>query len=112
MGYPHTITTTIQHTTTMSKIQRAKLVKPIHAKKIKTLVKTPMKNRSPGVVGIGRKPRRSMEGDTVCHTVMAITIPIIVVMKMAVGTVHSIHSSVSFMVVPFYTRPRAKPLAI
>ena len=71
-----------------------------------------MKSRSPGVVGIGRKPRRSREGDTVCHTVMAITVRIMVMQKIAVGTVHYIHSKVNFMILPPYIRPMAKPLAI
>ena len=71
-----------------------------------------MKSRSPGVVGMGRKPRRSIDGDMVCHTVMAITIRIMLPQKMAVGTVHSIHAKVNFMAFPPYTRPRAKPLAI
>ena len=59
-----------------------------------------MKSRSPGVVGIGRKPRRSREGDMVCHTVMAITVRIMVPQKMAVGTVHLIHSKVNSMILP------------
>ncbi len=71
-----------------------------------------MKRRSPGVVGIGRKPRRSREGDRVCHTVMAITVRIMMLQKIAVGTVHLIHAKVNSMILPPYTRPMAKPLAI
>ena len=111
-SYPHIITTRTQHTAITSSIQSGNWVNPIQAKNINTLVKIPMKSRSPGVVGIGRNPRRSKEGDTVCHRVMAITIKMMVIQKMAVGTVHSIHASVRFMAFPLYTRPRAKPLAI
>ena len=64
------------------------------------------------MVGIGRKPRRSREGATVCHTAMAITVRIMVPQKIAVGTVHSIHSKVNHMILSPYTRPMANPLAI
>ncbi len=64
------------------------------------------------MVGIGRKPRRSRDGDTVCHMVMAITVRIMVPQKIAVGTVHLIHSRVNSIMLPLYTRPMAKPLAI
>ena len=106
------MTTAIHNMATASKIQRENWVKAIQAKKIYTLLKIPMKSRSPGVVGIGRKPRRSKEGATVCHTVMAITVKIMAPQKIPVGTVHSIHSRVNSMILPPYTRPMAKPLAI
>jgi len=87
----------IQDTAMPSKIKRGKSVNPTHAKKMKALVNSPIKNRSPGVVGIGRKPRRSMEGDTVCHIVMAARIRKMEMTKIAVGSVHSIHSKVRVM---------------
>jgi len=58
----------------------------------------PIKSRSPGVVGIGKNPRRSMEGDTVCQIVIAITVKKIVPQKIAVGKVHSIHFKVNVIV--------------
>jgi len=102
----------IQHTATASMNQRVKSVNPSHAKKMKALPNNPTKSRSPGVVGIGRKPRRSMEGDTDCHIVIAISIRKMTIKKIAVGKVHSIHSRVSVIVVPLYTRPKANPFAI
>jgi|GEM_PF-4610378 hypothetical protein len=90
----------IQDTAITSKIQRLRLVSPTHARKMYILVKIPIKNRSPGVVGIGRKPRRSMEGDTVCHIVIATRIRKMEMTKIAVGSVHAIHDKVSFIVAP------------
>ena len=102
----------IQHTAMASMNQRVREVNPSHAKKMYALPNNPIKSRSPGVVGIGRKPRRSMDGDTVCHMVMATSIRKMAIKKIAVGKVHSIHARVSVIVVPPYTRPRANPFAI
>jgi len=94
-----------------SKIHRVKSVNPSQVRKMYALPNNPIKSRSPGVVGIGRNPRRSMEGDTVCHMVMAIRIRKMAMKKTAVGSVHSIHSNVGVIIDFLYTRPRAKPFA-
>ena len=62
------------------------------------------------MVGIGKNPRRSMEGAMVCHMVIAVRIRKMTMKKIAVGSVQYIHSKV--IVFSLYTRPRAKPLAM
>lgn len=80
-----------------SMIHSDRSVNPSQARKRYALPNNPINSRSPGVVGIGRKPRRSIDGDTVCHIVMATRIRKIVLKNIAVGSVHSIHVNVRFI---------------
>lgn len=60
-------------------------------------------------MGIMRNPLRSVVGDTSSQTSMPHNIRKMLIKKMAVGSVQYIHSKL--MVIPFYTRPSANPLA-
>jgi hypothetical protein len=54
-----------------------------------------MNNRSPRVVAIGKKPRRSTVGERISQIVIPISIKTIRVKKTATGTVQTIQSSTS-----------------
>ena len=99
-NHPQRITTIIQTNPIGSMIQSDRFVNPSQAKKRYAFPNNPINSLSPGVVGIGRKPRRSIDGETVCHMVMATRIRKIVLKNIAVGSVHSIHVNVRLMVTP------------
>mgnify|MGYP001555765784 CR=1 FL=1 len=64
----------------------------------------------PRVVGIGRRPLRSVVGQSTCATVIDTRISAITAKNTAVGVVQAIHSR--SIPNPPQTRPRAKPLAM
>jgi hypothetical protein len=76
-----------------------KFVNPTQARKRYPVLNNPIKSRSPGVVGIGRNPRRSTEGATACQIVMPTRIRKMTIKKMAVGTVHSIQAKKDALII-------------
>lgn len=88
----------IQTAETGSAIQIVASVNPSQARWMKALPSNPRKKRVPRVVGIIRKPLRSIVGDINSHTSMPHNIKKMVMKKMAVGRVQYIHSKL--IVVP------------
>jgi hypothetical protein len=107
--YPQRITKITQQAEIGSAIHNVKSVNAIQAIWIYALPNKPKKNRVPRVVGIFKKPRRSTVGDISSHTSIPPIIEKMAINIMAVGNVQYIHSRL--IVIPLYTRPRAKPLA-
>ena len=83
------------------------MVNPTVYKWIKAALSKPINNLSPLVVEIGRKPLRSMQGDFISQIVIITKMLAMDEKNTAVGKVQAIQ----FILVPLYTRPKAKPLA-
>ena len=81
-----------------------------HTNMIMNVIIKPIYSRSPLVVEIGRNPLRFLEGHRMLINIIATSIVKMPTKKIAVGTLHAIHSSdIGHLL---YTRPRAKPLAM
>jgi hypothetical protein len=92
-AHPQRMTTAIQTKEIASAPHRLNVVNPSHARWKYAVTSRPTNNRSPGVVGIGRNPRRSGLGATICQTVIDTRITAITIKKIAVGKVHAIQSN-------------------
>src|SRR4051794_30298017 len=87
---PKRITTTNQSTATIEAPHKGSVVAASQPRWIQALPSRPMNSRSPRVVDIGKKPRRSTVGHASCKLVISTSIRTIAAKKIAVGGVQYI----------------------
>ncbi len=83
--YPQRITTIIQTTAIRQRKPQRQIGEPEPGQRDINTAHIPIKRRSPRVVEIGRKPRRSILGDRTCQMPIAVRSRAIVMKKIAVG---------------------------